>query len=89
MVNNQLVRSYLKRRAPMVKVVDLNGKPVRELALPGIGTVGGFSGKRGDGETFYSFTSFTTPTTIYRYDMKSRQEQRVSPAEGRLRSERV
>ena len=44
---------------------------MREVALPGIGSAGGFAGKRGDTETFYSFTSFTTPATIYRYDMKS------------------
>jgi len=37
--------------------------------LPGIGSAGGFGGKREDTETFYSFTSFTTPATIYRYDM--------------------
>jgi len=39
--------------------------------LPGIGSAGGFGGKREDTETFYSFTSFTTPATIYRYDMVS------------------
>src|SRR5262249_43121877 len=37
--------------------------------LPGLGTANGFDGKRKDTETFYSFTSFTTPTTIYRYDV--------------------
>ena len=42
---------------------------VREIALPGIGSAGGFGGKRHETETFYSFTSFTTPNTIYRYDM--------------------
>src|SRR5205823_9268589 len=49
----------------------LHGKPVREIALPGIGSVSGFGGKRGDTETFFSFTGFTNPTTIYRVDMKS------------------
>jgi prolyl oligopeptidase len=39
------------------------------VELPGIGSVGGFDGKPGDRETFYSFTSFIHPTTIYRYDM--------------------
>ena len=46
-----------------------------ELALPGLGTAGGFGGKRKDTETFYAFTSFTTPTTIYRYDLKTGQSQ--------------
>jgi prolyl oligopeptidase len=71
MINNQLVVEYLKDARSVVKVVDLKGKLVREIALPGIGSVSGFSGKRGETETFYSFTGFTTPTTIYRLDMKS------------------
>jgi len=70
-INNQLVLEYLKDAKSVVRVHDLKGKPVREIALPGIGTVGGLSGKRGESETFYSFTGFTTPTTIYRLDMKS------------------
>jgi prolyl oligopeptidase len=71
MIDNQIVVEYLADARSVVKVVDRNGKPVRELALPGIGSVAGFSGKRTDRETFYSFTGFTTPTTIYRLDMKS------------------
>jgi prolyl oligopeptidase len=62
---------YLADARSVVKVVDLKGKAVREIALPGIGSVSGFGGKRGDTETFFSFTGFTTPTTIYRLDMKS------------------
>jgi prolyl oligopeptidase len=42
---------------------------VNEVAFPGIGSADGFGGKAKDKETFYSFTGFTTPTTIYRYDM--------------------
>jgi prolyl oligopeptidase len=71
MLNNQIVAQYLKDARSVVRVADLAGKPVREIALPGIGSVSGFSGKRGDSETFYSFTGFTTPTTIYRLDMKT------------------
>jgi prolyl oligopeptidase len=71
LVNKQLVTAYLADARSVVKVVDLKGKAVREIALPGIGSVSGFGGKRGDTETFFSFTGFTTPTTIYRLDMKS------------------
>jgi prolyl oligopeptidase len=71
MINNQIVAQYLKDARSVVRIVDRDGKPVRELALPGIGSVAGFTGKRGDTETFYSFTGFTTPTTIYRLDMTS------------------
>src|SRR6266550_3183363 len=45
-----------------------------ELSLPGIGTVGEIHGRQGDYEMFYSFTSFLNPTTVYRYDLKSRRE---------------
>ena len=71
MINNQIVAEYLADARSVVKVVDLKGKPVREIKLPGIGSVSGFGGKRGESETFFSFTGFTTPTTIYRLDMKS------------------
>jgi prolyl oligopeptidase len=73
MIDNQLVTEYLADARSVVKVTDLNGKPVREIALPGIGSVGGFGAKRGESETFYSFAGFTTPTTIYRLDMKTGQ----------------
>ncbi|WP_342118693.1 prolyl oligopeptidase family serine peptidase [Pseudoduganella sp. OTU4001] len=70
-VNKQLVLNYLSDAHSAVKIVDLKGKPVREIALPGLGSAGGFGGKATDTETFYSYTSFTTPTTIYRLDMKT------------------
>ena len=63
--------SYLKDAATVVRVFDLQGKHVRDVSLPGLGTVAGFEGKRRDQETFYCFTSFTTPPTIYRYDVAS------------------
>lgn len=68
-LNNQFVADYLKDARSSIKIFDLNGAFIREVELPGIGSAGGFSGKRYDTETFYVFTSFTTPATIYRYDM--------------------
>jgi prolyl oligopeptidase len=70
-INNQFVADYLKDAHSQIKIFNLNGEFVREVELPGIGSAGGFGGKRYDTETFYSFTSFTTPATIYRYDMVS------------------
>lgn len=67
-VNHTFVASYLKDACTQVKMFDLKGSFSRELALPGIGSAGGFGGKRSDTETFYSFTGYSTPTTIYRYD---------------------
>ncbi|MFL6278448.1 MAG: prolyl oligopeptidase family serine peptidase [Blastocatellia bacterium] len=70
-IGNLLVTSYLKDAHTQIKVYDLKGKLVREVTLPGIGTASGFGGKRTDQETFYSFTSYTTPATVYRYDMRT------------------
>jgi prolyl oligopeptidase len=63
------VADYLKDAYSQVKIFDHQGKFVREVQFPGFGTAAGFAGKQADNETFYSFTSFNTPTTIYRYDM--------------------
>jgi prolyl oligopeptidase len=71
LVNNQFVTEYLADARSMVKVFDRKGKMVREIALPGIGSASGFGGKRKDVETFYSFTGFTNPTTIYRLNLKT------------------
>ena len=72
-VNQQFIASYLKDARSVVQVFALDGKPVREVALPGLGSAGGFGGKRGDTETFFSFTSFTAPGTIYRHDLTTGQ----------------
>ncbi|WP_027403451.1 prolyl oligopeptidase family serine peptidase [Aphanizomenon flos-aquae] len=70
-LNNQFVADYLQDAHSQIKIFNLKGNFIREVELPGIGAASGFSGKRYDTETFYSFTSFTTPGTIYRYDMKT------------------
>ena len=75
LVGNRLVASYLSDASSKVRVFDLNGKEVREVALPGIGSSGGFGGKAEDNETFYAFTSFNRPATIYRYDVASGQSE--------------
>jgi prolyl oligopeptidase len=70
-VADHFLATYLKDAHTRVRVFDLEGRHVRDVEFPGLGTAGGFGGKRTDKETFYSFTSFTTPTTIYRYDVAS------------------
>ena len=70
-VNHMLVANYLKDAHTQVKIFDMHGKFVREVAFPDLGTAAGFGGKAKDKETFYAFTGFTSPTTIYRYDMVS------------------
>ena len=68
-LNNQFIADYLKDAHTQMKIFNLDGSFVREIELPGIGSVGGFGGKRYDTETFYSYTSFTAPNTIYRYNL--------------------
>jgi prolyl oligopeptidase len=72
-VGGQIFCESLEDAKSAVRAVDLEGKLVREVTLPGIGSVGGFSGRAEDTETFYAFTGFTQPTTIYRYDIASGQ----------------
>jgi prolyl oligopeptidase len=62
---------YMKDARSVVRVFKKDGTADHDVKLPGIGTVGGFGGKREDKETFYAFTSFTRPTTIYRYDVET------------------
>ncbi|MBW8754011.1 MAG: S9 family peptidase [Sphingomonadales bacterium] len=68
-IGKQLVLQYLKDASSRALVFDLNGKSVRAISLNGIGTAAGFGGKPGDPETFYAFTSFNRPQTIYRMNL--------------------
>jgi prolyl oligopeptidase len=63
--------SYLKDARYQLKVFDLAGHWLRDIELPGLGSLDGFEGRRADNEAFYSFTSFTTPATIYRFDINA------------------
>ena len=72
-VGDRFIASYLKDAHSAVRIFDLTGKEAGEIKLPGLGTASGFTGKRKDTETFYSFVSFTEPPTIYRYDIKTGQ----------------
>jgi len=69
MVGNQFVCTYLKDARTQVKMFDVAGKFVREVEFPTLGSAGGFIGKRKETETFYTFSSFATPPSIFRYDM--------------------
>lgn len=68
-IGDRLILSYLKDASSQARVFDLAGKEQPPIALPGIGSVGGFTGEPGDPETFYSFSSFNRPATIYRLDV--------------------
>lgn len=67
----KLFANYLVDAKTEIHQFDLNGKLERKVALPGIGTAGGFSGRTSDTSLYYSFTSFLTPGSIYQYDIAS------------------
>ena len=68
LVGDRLIANYLVDARNEARVFDRDGNQVATVDLPGIGSTDGFGGELGDPETFFSFTSFATPTAIYRYD---------------------
>jgi prolyl oligopeptidase len=65
----RIFASYLVDVKTAVKQYTMNGKLEREIELPGIGTAGGFGGRLAETVDYYTFTSFTFPPTIYRYEI--------------------
>ena len=74
-VGQQLILNYLKDAASMAEMVSLDGRHVQQIALNAIGTASGFTGKPGDPETFYSFSSFNQPSAVFRYDSSNGKNQ--------------
>ncbi len=65
-----LFASYIVDAISMVKQYDMNGKLIREIKLPDIGSAYGFSGKKEETEVYYSFTNYKMPSTTYRLNIK-------------------
>lgn len=63
--------TYMVDAVSKVKQYDYDGKLVRDVELPGVGSVGGFGAKKEDKELYYSFTNYVTPGSIYKYDIES------------------
>ena len=70
-VGGKIFAQYLKDAVTNVRVYTPEGKFVRDVTMPGVGTAGGFGGRFADTETFFSYTSLTTPGEIYRYNVAS------------------
>ena len=70
--------NYLKDANTKIYQHKLDGTPVREIELPALGTAGGFGGKRDEKTLFYTFTSFTYPPTIYKFDPATGAPRRSS-----------
>ncbi len=80
LVGNHLFCSYLVKASTQVIENSIDGKPLNSIDLEGIGTASGFGGSKNDDHTFYTFTSFNKPPTIYKYDIKkSKSEVFIKP----------
>lgn len=66
-----LFATYLEDAQSKVCQYGYDGKAVREVELPAIGTVTGFDGEKEDAELYYSLVNFTAPATLYKYDLAS------------------
>jgi prolyl oligopeptidase len=65
---NYIFAEYMVDAVSKVFQYDMNGKQIREIKLPGVGSVGGFGGKKEDKELYFSFTNYINPSTIYKFD---------------------
>lgn len=68
---DKIICQYLHNASSALRVYDLKGQFIKEIALPEIGTVGSVSGKKGMDVAFFSFQSFLRPNTIYKLDLNS------------------
>jgi prolyl oligopeptidase len=87
LVGDRFIACYLQDVVCRVKVFSLAGQFLRDVALPGIGTAVGFGGKRTDTETFYTFSSITTPPSVYHYDLASGASRLMRRAEVKFKPE--
>jgi len=73
LAGGKMILNYMKDAYSHLEVYEYDGTFSYEFPLPGIGTTGGISGKKEDPEAFFSFTSFNTPSEVYRYDFNTRE----------------
>jgi prolyl oligopeptidase len=75
LIGGKIVAEYMKDATSVAYIYDYEGNFQEDFQLPGIGSMSGLSGKKNENEAFYSFTSFTFPSTVYRYDMASNSSE--------------
>ena len=75
LVGSRFILAYLNDAQTIAEMVELDGRRVGGVPLPGMGTAAGFGGRDGDPETFFSFSGFTQPAGIYRFDTATLQTQ--------------
>lgn len=82
-----LFASYLKDASSKIIQYDFDGRKIRDIELPGIGTAGGFGADREDKTFYYTYSSFATPAAIYRYDIASGASALYRKTELRLKTD--
>jgi len=75
LAGDRIVAEYMHKAASVALLFDYEGNRTGEIELPTVGTLAGFNGKKGENIAFYGFTSFTFPTTIYKYAVASGQSE--------------
>ncbi len=68
-IGGRLFVRYLENVLPRIRIFDAQGKPRGEISFPSVGSASGLRGEWGKNEAFFTFSSFVTPMTIYRYDV--------------------
>ena len=87
LVGGELYTQYLKDASNRAYFYTMDGVLIRELKLPGIGTISGFHGEKEDNTAFFGFTSFTFPSNIYIYDVKEGKAELYRKSELKIDSE--
>jgi len=75
LVGDKIIVEYLEDAQSKVYVYDYRGQQTGVVALPGVGSISGFSGEKGNNEAFYMFTSFTYPSSIFKYDISENKSE--------------
>ena len=75
LAGGKLIVAYMRNASNSAFVHETTGEYICEVDLPGIGSIGGFSGRKDDNIAFYSFTSFLYPNTIFKYDISNNESE--------------
>ncbi len=73
LLGNRFVVTYLQDATSVVRQYGIDGRRLADIEIPDLGTVTGFQGKRAAEETFFTFTNYVTPQTVYRLDLSSKE----------------
>jgi prolyl oligopeptidase len=75
LIGGRIAASYMQDATSRAYLYNYTGSLLDEVNLPGIGTMSGFSGKKEDNTAFYTFTSFTFPSTIFKFDVAANESE--------------